>query len=126
MIRIVPETKPRTRDGTERFCAGVLVLETLDSAEQRGQPPLAEIAGFGASGDAHHVAQPPSDGAGAALAMKRALRDSCLSASHVAYVNAHATSTPLGDSAELQALSTVRWNFKLTLSACCVCVLYKI
>lgn len=90
------------------MCAGVLVLETLENALQRGQTPLAEVAGFGASGDAHHVAQPPPDGGGAVLAMRRALRDACLSAAHVAYVNAHATSTPLGDATELEALGTVR------------------
>lgn len=90
------------------FCAGVLVMETLGHAQQRGQKPLAEVVGFGASGDAHHIAQPPPDGAGAALAMQRALCDGLLSPAHVAYVNAHATSTPLGDAAELEALKTVR------------------
>jgi 3-oxoacyl-[acyl-carrier-protein] synthase II len=82
-------------------------METLEHAEQRGQQPLAEVLGFGASGDAHHVAQPPADGAGAVLAMQRALLDARLSPAHIAYVNAHATSTPLGDAAELGALKTV-------------------
>lgn len=87
---------------------GVLVMETLENAQQRGQKPLAEVVGFGASGDAHHVAQPPPDGAGATLAMQRALADARLSPAHVAYVNAHATSTPLGDATELEALKKVR------------------
>lgn len=88
--------------------AGVLVMETLENALQRGQKPIAEIAGFGASGDAHHVAHPPPDGAGATFAMQRALADSHMSPAHVAYVNAHATSTPVGDATELAALKTVR------------------
>lgn len=102
--------------------AGILVMETLENALQRGQQPVAEVVGFGASADAHHIAQPPPDGAGAALAMQRALQDSQLSASHVAYVNAHATSTPMGDSAELQAIKTVRFLivYAIPLSFCCI------
>lgn len=84
-----------------------MLLETLDSAAARGQEPLAELIGFGASGDAFHISRPAPHGVGAALAMRRALRDAGVSAAHVAHVNAHASSTDVGDRLELEAMEEV-------------------
>jgi 3-oxoacyl-[acyl-carrier-protein] synthase II len=86
----------------------VLVLETLEHATARLAPILAEVQAFASSSDAAHVSAPPADGSGAALAMARALRAAGVEPAEVAHVNAHATSTPLGDAAELAALRTVR------------------
>ena len=71
--------------------AGILVLEDLESALARGAKPYAEVRGYGQAGDAHHITQPPGDGAGAAAAMEAALEDAGVSAADVGYVNAHAT-----------------------------------
>jgi 3-oxoacyl-[acyl-carrier-protein] synthase II len=87
--------------------AGILVLEELEAARARGARVIAEIAGFGMSADAYHVTAPPEDGAGAALAMKRALRSAGLPAERVDYINAHGTSTPIGDIAETRAIRSV-------------------
>ena len=87
--------------------AGVLVLETLEGAVERGAAVYGEIRGFGQAGDAHHVTLPPADGAGAAAAMRDALRDAGLEAEDVGYVNAHATGTRAGDAAEAEALRRV-------------------
>jgi 3-oxoacyl-[acyl-carrier-protein] synthase II len=84
--------------------AGVIVLEEREHALRRGVPILAELVGFGMSADAHHMTAPPEDGAGAALCMKNALQDAKLHGSDVDYVNAHGTSTPLGDRAESDAV----------------------
>lgn len=87
--------------------AGILVLEGADFARERGAPILAEIAGFAMGADAYHVTAPPEDGAGAARAMRGALRNAGLSPEQVDYVNAHGTSTPVGDVAETHAIRGV-------------------
>jgi len=86
--------------------AGAIVLEEYEHAKARGAKIYAEFAGFGMSGDAHHMTAPPENGAGACLAMQNALRDARLNASDIQYVNAHATSTELGDRAETKALKS--------------------
>ncbi len=83
---------------------GAVILEELEFARRRGARIYAELAGFGMSGDAHHMTLPPEDGEGARVAMVNALTDAHMSPSEVQYVNAHATSTPAGDRAETVAL----------------------
>ena len=83
---------------------GAVVLEELEHARARGATIYAEMAGFGMSGYAYHITAPPEDGAGASLAMTNALRDAAMNAQQVQYVNAHATSTALGDRAETAAI----------------------
>jgi 3-oxoacyl-[acyl-carrier-protein] synthase II len=87
--------------------AGILVLESLESARARGAEILAEVAGIGMSSDAHHITAPPDDGAGAALAIGRALRSAGVAPEEVGYINAHGTSTPAGDVAETRAIRSV-------------------
>lgn len=87
--------------------AGLVVLEEYEHAKKRGAKIYAELVGFGMSSDAYHMTSPPEDGAGAALAMKNALRDAQLSPEQIGYINAHGTSTPAGDKAEAQAVKTV-------------------
>lgn len=84
--------------------AGAVMLEEYEQARARGAPIYAELVGFGMSGDAHHITAPPEDGEGARLAMLHALRDAQLTPEAVDYVNAHATSTELGDRAETIAI----------------------
>ncbi|MCK0745464.1 beta-ketoacyl-ACP synthase II [Chromohalobacter nigrandesensis] len=84
--------------------AGLLVIETLDHAEARGATPLAYLSGYGTSADAHHITAGPEDGAGAAAAIRFALRMAGLAPDAIDHINAHATSTPVGDRAEIASL----------------------
>ena len=87
--------------------AGVLVIESLEHALARGAKPIAEIVGYGTSADAYHLTSGPQDGAGARRAMNLALRQAGINAQQVQHLNAHATSTPVGDVGELAAIKTV-------------------
>jgi 3-oxoacyl-[acyl-carrier-protein] synthase II len=84
--------------------AGILVLEELEAARQRGAHILAEIVGYGMSSDAFHVTAPPEDGGGAFRVMRNSLRDAGIDPSQVDYINAHGTSTEVGDRAETVAI----------------------
>lgn len=84
--------------------AGVLVLEAAETAQQRKQPVLGEVIGYGASSDAHHITAPDPHGKGAVRAIKLALQDAGVTPDEISYVNAHGTSTPLNDRAETEAL----------------------
>jgi len=87
--------------------AGIMVLEELQHALARGATPLAELVGYGATADASHITLPAPGGIGAVRAARRALVKAGLDASEIDHVNAHATSTPEGDKAELQAIRTI-------------------
>jgi len=84
--------------------AGILIMEELEHAQKRGAPILAEIVGYGMSSDAYHMTQPAPEHEGGFRVMRNALRDAGLDASAVGYVNAHGTSTPIGDTLEAHAI----------------------
>ena len=90
--------------------AGILVIESYDSAKARGAKIYCELAGFGMSDDAFHMTAPPENGAGAALSMQNAMKDATMNADEIHYINAHGTSTPAGDIAESNAAKTVLGN----------------
>jgi 3-oxoacyl-[acyl-carrier-protein] synthase II len=107
-----PKTASRPYDkGRDGFVigegAGALILEELEHAKRRGARIYCEIAGAGATGDAHHITAPHPDGRGAKNVMNAALRDARLTASDIDYINTHGTSTPLGDVSEVKAIMDV-------------------
>jgi 3-oxoacyl-[acyl-carrier-protein] synthase II len=87
--------------------AAALVLESLEHAQQRGAPILAELLGYGTTNDAYHISAPAENGAGAALCMRLALQDAALQPDEIDYINAHGTSTPLNDKSETAAIKAV-------------------
>lgn len=99
--------------------AAVLILEDLDYAKARGAKIMAEIAAYGASGDAYHITQPREDGTGAAQAMWKALQQAGWRPEEVDYINAHGTSTPLNDKMETRAIKSVFGDhaYKLAISS---------
>jgi 3-oxoacyl-[acyl-carrier-protein] synthase II len=84
--------------------SGILILETLEHAQGRGAKILAEVAGYGMTGDAYHITAPSPDGEGLVRAMQIALKDAALSPADIDYINAHGTSTPLNDITETKAI----------------------
>ena len=106
-----PQSASRPFDGTrDGFVmgegAGILVLEDLEFAKARGATILAEMVGYGSTGDAHHVTEPAPGGTGLVRAMRRAMQKAGLRPDQIDYINAHGTSTPYNDRTETQAIKT--------------------
>jgi len=99
--------------------AGMVILEELEHAKQRGAKIYGEVVGYGMSGDAHHVTSPPADGNGGFRAMQSAMKRSGLNFEDIDYVNAHGTSTPVGDEIELRSVKRLFGDaaYKLTMSS---------
>jgi 3-oxoacyl-[acyl-carrier-protein] synthase II len=99
--------------------SGMLILEELQQARHRGATILAEIVGYGMSSDAHHITSPPEDGDGAFRVMQRALADAGIEAAQIEYINAHGTSTEVGDKIETRAIKRAfcEHAYKLTVSS---------
>ncbi|WP_194709694.1 beta-ketoacyl-ACP synthase II [Radiobacillus deserti] len=99
--------------------AGILVLESLESALERGATIYGEIVGYGSSGDAHHITSPAPEGEGASRAMKQAIEDADIQVTDIGYINAHGTSTELNDPFETNAIKTVfgEHAYKLAVSS---------
>jgi 3-oxoacyl-[acyl-carrier-protein] synthase II len=97
--------------------AGIMILEELEHAKKRGAPILAEVAGYGMSGDAYHMTQPAPEHEGGFRVMRNAVRDAGVSPSVVGYVNAHGTSTPIGDTLEAHAIRNFFGDHKLAVSS---------
>ncbi|GJA34690.1 hypothetical protein KAM341_43680 [Aeromonas caviae] len=87
--------------------AGILVIEELEHALARGATPIVELVGYGTTADAYHMTAGPEDGDGAKRAMQAAIRQAGINASEIQHLNAHATSTPVGDKGELAAIKAV-------------------
>jgi 3-oxoacyl-[acyl-carrier-protein] synthase II len=97
--------------------AGIMILEELEHARQRGAPILAEIAGYGMSGDAYHMTQPAPEHEGGFRVMRNAVRDAGVTPNVVGYVNAHGTSTPIGDTLEAHAIRNFFGDRKIAVSS---------
>jgi 3-oxoacyl-[acyl-carrier-protein] synthase II len=97
--------------------AGILILEDLEFAKRRGAPIIAEIVGYGMSGDAYHITQPAPEHEGAFRVMKNALHDAKLQPRDIGYVNAHGTSTPIGDVLEAHAIRNFFGEHKVPVSS---------
>jgi len=99
--------------------AGVVVLEELEHAKKRGAKIYAEVVGYGMSGDAYHITAPESSGRGSTYAMKLAIKHSRLNLEDIDYINAHGTSTPMGDEIEVNSVKKVFGDhaYKLSMSS---------
>jgi 3-oxoacyl-[acyl-carrier-protein] synthase II len=97
--------------------AGILILEELEHARRRSAPILAELVGYGMSGDAYHMTQPAPEHEGGYRVMKNAVRDAGLKPTDIGYVNAHGTSTPIGDTLEAHAIRNFFGNHKIAVSS---------
>jgi len=97
--------------------AGIVILEELEHARARGAKPMAEIVGYGMSGDAYHITQPAPEHEGGFRVMKNAVRDAKVKPSDIGYVNAHGTSTPIGDTLEAHAIRNFFGDHKIAVSS---------